>query len=215
MGTMSRMRSMAPWFMVTVGGLFILFMVFSDSRLLDFTRTQKQDVGSVDGQEITYQEYSAAVEQQRKNQEQQSGQPIAEEQMDYFRDQVWDMMVTQKLVDKKIKEYGIIVTDDEIKNTLLGPNPPEMLKRQFTDTTGVFNRQAYESAMRDPRNKQIVVTLEEQIRQQLIQQKLQSNFFASLTVSEAEAHDRFVKQNIKIKTNFVAVDVNTISDAEC
>ena len=214
MGTMSRMRSMAPWFMITVGGLFILFMVFSDSRFLDFARTQKQNVGSIDGQDISYQEYNSTVEQYRKNQEQQSGQQITEEQMDYFRDQIWDMMVSQKLVDKKIKEFGIVVTDEEIKNALLGPNPPEMLKKQFTDTAGVFNRQAYESALKDPRNHQIVVGLEDQIRQQLIQQKMQSYFYASITASDAEAMDKFVSQNIKMKANFISVDANTIPDNE-
>jgi peptidyl-prolyl cis-trans isomerase D len=214
MGTMSRMRSLAPWFMITVGGLFILFMVFSDSRFLDFAKNQKQNVGSVDGEAITYQEFNSTVEQYKKNQEQQSGQQITEEQMDYFRDQIWDMMVSQKLVDKKIKEFGIVVTDDEIRNSLLGPNPPEMLKKQFTDSTGVFNRQAYESAMKDPRNRQIVVTLEEQIKQQLIQQKLQSYFFASLTVSDEEAMNRFISQNIKMKANFISVDAGSIPDAD-
>lgn len=211
---MLKMRSMAPWFMLTVGGLFVLFMVLSDSRILDFARTQTQNVGSVDGEDISYQDYSAMVDQALKNQEQATGQQINEEQMDYFRDQVWDAMVTQKLIDKKINEFGIVVSDDEIKEAIMGSNPPEMLKRQFTDSTGAFNRQAYEGAMRDPRNKQIVVGVEKQIKEQLIQQKLQSYLTASIGVSESEAYDNFVKQNIKMKAEFVKVDAFTIPDAD-
>jgi hypothetical protein len=47
MAMMARMRSLAPWFMFLVGGLFVLFMVLSDSRVTDYFRSQKQNVGSV------------------------------------------------------------------------------------------------------------------------------------------------------------------------
>lgn len=213
MGMMARMRSLAPWFILTVGGLFIIFMVLSDSRVLDFARNQSQNVGSVDGEEISFQDYSNTVERLRKQQE-QAGQQISEEQMDYFRDQVWDMMVTQKLLDKKIKEYGIVVTDDEVRDAIMGPNPPLDIRQQFTDSTGNFNRQAFESAMRDPRNKEILITIEERERQRLMQQKLQNLIFASVTVSDDEAYENFIKQNIKMKAQYIAVDPNTIPDSD-
>ena len=214
MGMMLKMRSMAPWFMLTVGGLFVLFMVLSDSRVLDFARTQSQNVGSVDGEDVTYQDYSTMVEQARKNQEQATGQQISEEQMDYFRDQIWNQLVTLKLIDKKIKEFGIVISDDEVRDAIMGPNPPADITRQFTDSTGVFNRQAYEAAMRDPRNKQIVIGLEQQIKQQLTQQKLQNYLFASIGATESEAYDTYVKQNIKMKANYIKIDANTVPDAD-
>ncbi len=210
MAMMAKMRSLAPWFIILVGGLFVLFMVISDSNVLDFVRQQAQNVGSINGEEITYQEYSNLVERAKQNQEQMTGQPINETQMDFFRDQVWDALIIQKMLDKKVKEFGIVVTDDEIKNEILGPNPPPMLRQQFTDSTGNFNRQLYEQALRDPRNKEIVIALEEQIRQQLIQQKLQNYLFASVTVSDEEAKERFVSQNIKMKANYILIDPNTI-----
>ncbi len=214
MPMMARMRSLAPWFMFLVGGIFVLFMVLSDSKLTDFFNQQKQIVGSIDGEDVTYQEYSNLVDRARRNQEQQSRQSLDESQMDFFRDQVWDALVTQKLIEKKVKEFGIIVTDDEIRNSLLGSNPPEQLKKQFTDSTGNFNRKLYEQTMRDPRNREIVIQVEEQIRQQLIQQKLQDYLTASITVSEEEAKDNFFKQNVKMKANYVMIDVNSISDNE-
>lgn len=214
MAMMAKMRSLAPWFILLVGGVFVLFMVISDSGVLDFVQQQKQYIGSINGEDITYQEYSNLVERAKQNQEQATGQSIDETQMDFFRDQVWEALVAQKLIDEKVKEFGIVVTDDEIKNELLGPNPPAMLRQQFTDSTGVFNRQLYEQAMQDPRNKEIVISVEEQIRQQLVQQKLQNYLFASITVSEEEAKDRFIMQNIKMKADFIQIDPNTIPQTE-
>ena len=211
MGTMSRMRSLGPILMLTFGVVFVLFMILSDSKVTDLIGKQKQNVGSVDGDDITYQEYSNAVDNFRKRQE-QSGQTIDESQMDYFRDQVWDYMVSQKLIDKKIKEYGIIATDDEVRDALLGPNPPAMLKQQFTDSTGKFNRQAYDNAMRDPRNKKIVIEVEDGIKLQLIQQKLQDYICASVSVSNDEVKDAWIKQNVKIKTNFISVNISNLNE---
>lgn len=213
MGMMGRMRNLAPWFILGVGGLFVLFMVITDSKVLDFIQTTRQNVGSVNGENITYKEFSDFVEAARKEQQQATGKEIDESQMDYFRDQVWDAMVTRKLIDEKINQFGIVVSDDEIRELLLGPNPPASLKQQFTDSLGHFNRQLYEAALRDPRNKQIVVQLEDQLREQLIQQKLQDYLYASINVSDEELRDQFIQQNIKMKADYVLIDANTIPDS--
>lgn len=214
MAMMARMRSLAPWFILLVGGLFVLFMVISDSRVLEFLGRSSQNVGSIDGEEISYQDFSNMVERAKQNQERITGQQIDENQMEFFRDQVWDALVTQKLIEKKIKEFGIVVTDDEIRNALLGPNPPEDLKRQFTDSAGIFNRQAYEQALRDPRNKQIVLYYEDLIREQLQQQKLQNYLFASIIVSDDEVKDHFIQQNIKMRADYILVNINLIPENE-
>ncbi len=212
MAMMARMRSLAPWFILLVGGLFVLFMVISDSRVLEFLGQRSQNVGSIDGEEVSYQEFSNMVERAKENQERLTGQQIEESQMDFFRDQVWDAIVTQKLLQKKIKEFGIVVTDDEVREALLGPNPPEELRRQFTDSAGVFNRQLYEQALRDPRNKQIVLYYEDLIREQLQQQKLQEYLFASVIVGDEEVKEHFIRQNIKMRADYVLVNVNTIPE---
>ena len=133
MGMMARMRSLAPWFIIAVGGLFVVFMVLSDSKIADVMANRTNNVGSINGEDITYQEFSNLVEQYRTNQVTQSGQEIPESQLEAFRDQVWDNMISQKLIDEKIKELGIIVTDEEIISTIQGPNPPEIITQYFID----------------------------------------------------------------------------------
>jgi parvulin-like peptidyl-prolyl isomerase len=213
MAMMARMRSLAPWFIITVGGLFVLFMVLSDSSITKLASKGRNVVGSIDGDEITYKEFSAAVERMRKQQEQSTGKEIEPEQMDQFRDQVWETLVNQKLIEKKIKDYGITVTDQEIKDALLGPNPPAELQRSFMDSTGHFDRAAYESAILDPRNKEIMIQVEEGIRQQLYQKKLQDYIFASVIVTDDEVLQTFLDQNIKTSADFAYVNSRFIPDS--
>ncbi len=213
MAMMAKMRSLAPWFIISVGGLFVLFMVLSDSKVVEIFGQRSNNVGYINGDDVTYQEYAALVERARANQVQQTGQDIDENQMDMFRDQVWDALVTQKLIEEKIDEFGITVTDDEIRDVILGPNPPEFLKRSFIDSAGNFNRQLYEEALYDPRNKDALLQAEDAVRQQQYQEKLQSLLNASVVVSEAEIERKFVEQNIKISAQYALLEQSAIPDS--
>jgi peptidyl-prolyl cis-trans isomerase D len=213
MGMMARMRSLAPWFIIAVGGLFVVFMVLSDSKIADVMATRTNNVGSINGEDISYQEFSNMVEQYRTNQVAQTGQEIPESQLDAFRDQVWDNMVSQKLIDEKIKELGIVVTDEEIINTIQGPNPPEIITQYFIDSTGKFNRQAYDQAIFDPNNKEAMLQTEQVVKQQLIQQKLGTFLNAAVVVSDQEIKRKFVEQNVKMTADYVLVDANSMPDS--
>ncbi len=213
MGMMARMRNLAPWFIISVGGIFVLFMVFSDSNITRIFNRPTNDVGSINGVKVSYKEYSQLVETARKNEVARTGKELDDTQMEFLRDQVWDAIVIQKLVEQKIKEYGIKVTDDEIKDALLGPNPPKLIARYFTDSTGHFNRQKYEEAIFNPRNKEAMIQTENMIRRQKLQEKLQAYVSASVVVGENEIKRKFIGDNIKMYADYVLVRANTIPDS--
>jgi len=216
MAMMAKMRSLAPAFILTVGGLFVLFMVISDSNVLEVIggggRTNV--IGSVNGEDITYQEFQNAVDQQIENQKKQTGADLDDTQIDQIREQVWDAVITQKIFGQLIKEYGITVSDQEIKDIILGPNPPQFLMQNFMDSLGNFNRQLYEQALFDPQNKAALVQAEELVRQQRLTQKLQSMILASVNVGEDEVKRRYIEQNTNIEAEYSLVDLSLIKDAD-
>jgi len=215
MAMMAKMRSLAPAFILTVGGLFVLFMVISDSNVLEaLGGGRTNNIGSVNGEDITYQEFQTAVDQQVENQKKQTGQDPDETQLDQIRDQVWDAIVTQKVFAQLIKKYGITITDQEIKDAILGENPPDFLKQNFIDSLGNFNRQLYEQAIFDPQNKAALIQAEEYIRQSKLTQKLQSMVLASVNVGEDEVERRFIDQNTNIEADYILFDVNKVKDAD-
>lgn len=88
MGMMARMRSLAPAFILSVGVLFVLFMVISDSNVLEAIGGRTNNIGSVNGEDITHQEFVNAVDQQVQNMKMQTGQDVDETQMPQIREQV-------------------------------------------------------------------------------------------------------------------------------
>ncbi len=214
MAMMAKMRSLAPWFIITVGGLFVLFMVISDSNLSQAFGGRSNNVGYINGEPITYQDFSALVERYRQNQIQQTGRDLEESQMDAFRDQVWDAYVSQTLMQEKMEEYGIFVTDEEIKEAILGPNPPQIITQSFIDSTGNFNRAAYDQAIQNPANKDAMIQVEETVRQQKLQEKLESFLNSTIVISEDEIKRKYIEQNIRMTADYALVDVSTILDTQ-
>ncbi len=195
MGMMNKMRNLAPVFIITVGALFVLFMVISDSNVLEAIGGRTNDVGSVNGIDISYQEYQQAIERQRETQKQQTGNDIPEEQFDQFRDQVWETLVTEKLIEQEVQRLGITVSDQEVKDIILGDDPPAFLKQNFIDSLGRFNREMYEEAIFNPQNEQVLLQAEELVKQTRYREKLQSLLQAGITVSEDEIKRKYIEQN--------------------
>ncbi len=211
MAMMAKMRSLAPAFIVTVGIIFVLFMILSDSSVMEIFGFRTNNIGSINGVNITYQQFMKDMENIREQQKQQTGKDVDENSQ--FRDQVWNDIVTRTLLDQQIKKLGITVSDNEIRSVILGKNPPEFLKKYFIDSTGKFDRQRYISAMYNPQNSQPLLQAESIVKQNLLNQKLQSILLASITVSKAQIRRQFIDQNTKMNDQYVLVGINEFPNA--
>jgi parvulin-like peptidyl-prolyl isomerase len=214
MAMMAKMRSLAPTFIIGVGVIFVLFMVISDSNIMEvFGLRTSNVVGSINGEKVSYPDFNKAMETERENLKQQNGKDVSDEENDQFRDQVWDALVSQTLIKQQIKKLGITVSDQEIRDIILGNNPPDFLKKEFIDSTGKFNRQLYLNALYDPRNSQPLIQAEEYVRQSVLNQKLQSMLFASVNISEGELRNKFIEQNTKINEQYVRLSLDQFPEA--
>lgn len=172
------------------------------------TRSSKDFVGVVNGTKINYREFEAALKQQTDAYRKQTGGEPDDEAERQLRTQVWNMLVQQVLIDNELNRLGISVTDDEIRDILLGPNPPEMIAAQFRDSTGTFNRAAYEQAIMNPQNRQIIIQVEDQVRRQRRLEKLQSLLSSATRVSDMDVRQKFEDQTISMDGEYVLFDPN-------
>ncbi len=207
MPIMTRMRDSMPVILVGLVIAFLLTIVFEWGMDYLGWRTRGSNyVGKINGHSVTYQEFNELVRRAAENQKAQTKNELDEAALAQVREQVWNQVVTQTLLDEEIKRLGIMVTDDEIVDWVRGPNPPDFLRRQFTDSLGKFNREAYDNAIQDPRNKDVWVTVEKSLRQQRLQEKLQSIILAGVRATENESYQRFLDQNLKLDAQYVLFD---------
>ena len=215
MPLMTKIRESLTTFFSVFAGLFVVYIVLDWGMDITGRRHNKQqaeslEVGKIDGEPVSYKEFSELVRQIADNQKTQTNTDPDENQMRTIRDQVWNELVEQRLFDEQAKQFNVSVTDQELVDWVKGDTPPDFLKQQFVDSTGTFDRQRYESALMDPRNKKQLLTVEDFLRRQRLRDKLQSVVLASVRVSSEEILQRFIDQNIKFEADYLLLDPNTL-----
>ncbi len=206
MGIMTRMRNNMPVILIGLVIVFIITIVFEwGMDYLGMSR-QSDTVGVIEGKKISYQQFSDMVREQSEQYKKQSQKDPDENLMRQIREQVWNNLVTQSLLDRETKRAGITVTDQEIIDWVRGENPPEFLVQQFRDSTGNFRRDAYDNALNDPKNREVWLQVESALRQQRLAEKMQSVVFASVRATDGEVRDRYIDQNLKANIEYAFFD---------
>ena len=151
MPIMTRMRDSMPVILFGLLIAFLITIIFEWGMDYLGLRSGRQELlGKINGRKVTYQEFAELVKTYSDQQKAQSGQAPDENAQRQIRDQVWQSLVTQQLVEGEIQRLGLAVSDQEIIDWVRGENPPEDLRRFFVDSTGQFRREVYEQFLNDP-----------------------------------------------------------------
>ncbi len=186
-------------------------------------RGAKETIGSVNGKDISYREFSEALRSFSDNQKAQTGVEPDDSQLPQLRNQVWESIVNERLIEEQIHKLGVTVTDQEINDWVRGSNPPEDLKRNFVDSTGQFRRDVYEQFLGNPNQfipdpqgtdpaygSKWLVNYEKSLRERMLRDKLQSIVLASVQVSPGDILRRYQDQNLKFQVLYALLDPNTL-----
>jgi len=229
MPIMTRMRDSMPIILFGLLIAFLITIIFEWGMDYLGLRSGRQDtIGIIDGKKVSYQEFSDLLKGMSDQQKSRTGTEPDENELKQLRDQTWQALVTQRLVENEIGRLGITVTDQELVDWVRGENPPDDLRRFFIDSTGQFRRDAYEQFLNDPNQfirdpkgsdpnygTKWLADYEKNLRQRRMQEKLQSIVSSSIRVSEGEMRQRFEDQNQKISAAYALFDANTlVKDSE-
>lgn len=216
MPIMAKMRDNLPAILLSLVILFLLTIVLDWG--MDITGRHRREgayrepIGKVNGEEISYQEFNQALEFEIENYKQRTGNDPDDFMLEQLRNQVWEQIVTRKLIEQEIKKLGITVTDEEISDWVLNSPEtlPEPVKRNFVDSTGNIDRTLLERALKSttPQARQFWIEVEKFLKAQKLTEKLQSRLLASIRVSDGEIKERFEKQNTRYEIKYVSLDPN-------
>ncbi|MCK5572622.1 MAG: peptidylprolyl isomerase, partial [Bacteroidetes bacterium] len=224
MPIMTRMRDNMPVILFGLLIAFVITIVFEWGMDYLGIRGGGGDViGSVNGKKISYREFAEVVRDYTELRKAQTGVEPDENQLKQIREQVWQSLVTQYLLEEEIQRFYIQVTDQELIEWVRGDNLPEDLKRNFVDSTGQFRRDLYDQFLDNPnqfiRDPQGVdpnygstwlLEYEQSLRARRQQEKLQSLMLASVRVTEGEIHQLFVEQSQTLTALYSLFDANSL-----
>lgn len=119
---------------------FLLMDAFVGRSKSLFSGSDANIIGRVNGKKIDPVDFDRRVKQQENYLQSQPYSQGGEANRQQAIDAVWNVEVTRVLMTSEISKLGMQVGKREINEILFGANPPEDLKKQFTDPqTGQYN----------------------------------------------------------------------------
>jgi len=91
-------------------------------------------IGKIDGTEIPIQNYNDRVAEQLENlRAQQQTERVPAEEEFQIRQQVWNQIIEETILNDVYKKIGLIVTKEELSNEIIGDNPNRYVQQSFRD----------------------------------------------------------------------------------
>lgn len=199
----SKMREYSKIFIIIVALAFIGLMVFEWG--MDYTglRSRKAVVGSVDGEELSIQEWQRLYSQLLDAERQRSQGELSEDQIKNLRDRVWDNYIQRILFSEELNKLDITVSDSEIVYQIRHYPLDEIKNNPSFMTDGTFDWNKYYASFNNPNFPWYQIEM--MYRQNLPFQKLQNLITSTVRVSESEIEDAFFQENVKAKVSYLGV----------
>ena len=141
MATLQKIRNRGKILIFTVGLALFAFIAEEFVRSLSYTQTERhQRVGKIYGEKINVQEFNAQVEEYTDVVKFTQGvNTLSDDQISMMRDQVWQTLVNDKLMEHECEKLGITVTDAEMQDIINNGRNPMLAQTPFRTAQGTFD----------------------------------------------------------------------------
>ena len=124
--------------LVAIIGIALAAFVLGD--LFKGQTRQSVNIGIVDGEEISYRDFSVRVEKTseiEKNNKQKMN--LTSSEVFKIKQNIWNIMVKEIIMSKEVEELGLSVTSEELFELVQGENPHHYILQYFKDpNTGEY-----------------------------------------------------------------------------
>lgn len=208
MAVLSKIRKRSGLLLLAIGFALLAFVV-QEGISIGRKGLSSNDVGSVNGKDITFDEFRVKVANVEKNN--QGGQPMSSMQAS---NQVWNQEVNIALLTAEFEKLGIRVGENHIveifkNNPNIGQNP------QFLNAAGKFDLNKFKDYFKS--NPEGVQMLKEQERDAELNAKYQiynSLIKGGLYTTETEGKFKYESEANKATFDFVAVPYASVKDSD-
>lgn len=225
MALIGSIRKQGKLVVIVIGVALALFVITSfDRKGIISCKGDKQRniIGEVAGERITYREFEAKVDEQKDMQKQQSGKENVTAAEEFqIREQIWKNDLRDIILGKEYEALGMDVSAEELSDLVTGKEPSQMIIQNFTDPqTGQFNPMQVRSFMQNldqyeqqkPGTKAQWENLLESIKSDRIYNKYLNLIKGGIYIPKAIAKKDFEQKNKKAVFRFFADKYSNIPD---
>ena len=232
MAALGKIRSKGGILVGAIGLALFAFLAGDAARSCDGIKGEaRQQIGEILGKKISVQDYQKLIDEyqsaikftmQRDN--------LTEQELNQVKDQVWQQLVSNRVIEADAEKVGLTVTEKEIQNVLNEGTNPMLVQTPFVNQqTGRFDvnalKQFFDSynkakAAKSPQVEQMQAIydywlfVEKNLRAQLLGQKYQALLASCVLSNKAEAKMAFKDNNEESQIQLASLAYSTVKDAD-
>jgi len=232
MAVLGKIRSKGAILVGAISVALIAFLAGDAARSCEGMKGEShQQIGKILGENISVQEYQKLFDEyqsaikftmQRDN--------LSEQELNQVKDQVWQQLVSSRVLEADAKKVGLTVTEKEIENVLSEGTNPVLTQTPFVNQqTGRFDvnalKQFFDSynkakAAKSPELDQMQAVydywlfVEKNLRTQLLGQKYQALLASCVLSNKAEATMAFKDNNEESQIQLASLAYSSVKDAD-
>ena len=231
MATLQSIRSKGPLLVIVIGLALFAFIAGDAWKVLQ-PHQGRQDVGEVNGEKLSAQEYQKMVDEFSEVIKLTNGlNSLNEDQLTNVKDQVWNTYVTNQLIAGEAEKLGLTITDKELQAVIDEGTNPLLMQTPFRNPqTGAFDKDMLKKFLVEYANlgssqmpAQYVeyyqklgnfwTFVEKTLRQSLLASKYQNLIAKSLISNPVAAEDAFKGRTEQSDLLLAGVPYASISDS--
>ena len=232
MAALGKIRSKGGILVGAIGLALFAFLAGDAARSCDGIKGEaRQQIGEILGKKISVQDYQKLIDEyqsaikftmQRDN--------LTDQEVNQVNDQVWQQLVSNRVIEADAEKVGLTVTEKEIQNVLNEGTNPMLVQTPFVNQqTGRFDvnalKQFFDSynkakAAKSPQVEQMQAIydywlfVEKNLRAQLLGQKYQALLASCVLSNKAEAKMAFKDNNEESQIQLASLAYSTVKDAD-
>lgn len=232
MAALGKIRSKGAILVGAISVALVAFLAGDAARSCEGMKGEShQQIGKILGENISVQEYQKLIDEyqsaikftmQRDN--------LSEQELNQLKDQVWQQLVSSRVLEADAKKVGLTVTEKEIENVLSEGTNPVLTQTPFVNQqTGRFDvnalKQFFDSynkakAAKSPELDQMQTVydywlfVEKNLRTQLLGQKYQALLASCVLSNKAEAKMAFKDNNEESQIQLASLAYSSVKDAD-
>lgn len=232
MAALGKIRSKGGILVGAIGLALFAFLAGDAARSCDGIKGEaRQQIGEILGKKISVQDYQKLIDEyqsaikftmQRDN--------LTDQEVNQVNDQVWQQLVSNRVIEADAEKVGLTVTEKEIQNVLNEGTNPMLVQTPFVNQqTGRFDVNALKQfldsynkakAAKSPQVEQMQAIydywlfVEKNLRAQLLGQKYQALLASCVLSNKAEAKMAFKDNNEESQIQLASLAYSTVKDAD-
>ena len=210
-----------PLVAIVIGVSLLLFVVsdFFGNNNTQRRRAQKYyELARIDGETVSYQDFEMRVQDLVNIYKMSGTGDMNEEMMQSLREQVWQQLLSERLMNETYRKTGLGVSPDEVEMLVFGDDPHPIVRQLFTDPeTGIFNSSFLVNFLKatetDEATKNYWLFFEDQIINDRLNSKLVNLISQGLYVTKQQSDYEAALTGNTVNFSFMARNYATVPDS--